>query len=605
MARVEVNASSRELVDLSAEAVKTLGLHLEQIGGIISGSHLPKRKGDRGAAQRVKEKLDLYQAYQRDVGKRQEEVEARLAADFEKMTAWRKEAGTEGGSLLQELEAYIARCRELDRLLKEEKDIVAGLRQDVADLVALGQLKDRKWASLAQGFVVAKESIVRERYMRAGQCSWLQCSFDNIRFRFKAQMEAERLRVEHHRNMRKNRAQMRLNCIKDTRERRMMQICVLAMQEEVVVARDEKLVEELRIRHDDTCLIMEGQIAQLLGDEEKAKEIVAEQVRRMEEARRKQREAEDQRDHFRREMRKAQREAEEAIKAKEEALEQKAEAMRLKEVAEADAEAAREGERQAIARAEKAMEDRKQAMKALRKAESEIKKKVKKIETLQRMLAELGAESDSDAPPDERAPPFFTNEDGSKVPRPRTRKERMGMAYREAESARCELRLGMAAMIDKDINNAQQVKKVQTEMKRVMQEILEVRWANQVLAADADAAAAKIAAFTAKQTQQPGDGPINSARSSGGGVYAPLMGPPNVGLAPSTAAVPPFSPTRPHFKPPLTQDGKTSPRLLVKSSSTPMMMPELYPEPPNKGKISLAPLRNVKRPPHEWQIGWH
>ena len=41
-------------------------------------------------------------------------------------------------------------------------------------------------------------------------------------------------------------------------------------------------------------------------------------------------------------------------------------------------------------------------------------------------LYKLGAESDSDAPPDERAPAFFVNEDGSKVPRPRTRKERMG-----------------------------------------------------------------------------------------------------------------------------------------------------------------------------------
>ena len=105
----------------------------------------------------------------------------------------------------------------------------------------------------------------------------------------------------------------------------------------------------------------------------------------------------------------------------------------------------------------------------------EVRKKQKKVQSLQRMLAEIGAltapplsggtasqqtvdilpwkgaESDSDAPPDERAPAFFVNEDGTKalaclrndgvhtghaivdepksvmqVPRPRTRKERMG-----------------------------------------------------------------------------------------------------------------------------------------------------------------------------------
>ena len=42
--------------------------------------------------------------------------------------------------------------------------------------------------------------------------------------------------------------------------------------------RSERFLEELRIRHEDEKLVYEGQIAQLLGDEEKAKEIVAEQV---------------------------------------------------------------------------------------------------------------------------------------------------------------------------------------------------------------------------------------------------------------------------------------------------------------------------------------
>ncbi|CAE7832025.1 unnamed protein product [Symbiodinium sp. CCMP2592] len=56
---------------------------------------------------------------------------------------------------------------------------------------------------------------------------------------------------------------------------------------------------------------------------------------------------------------------------------------------------------------------------------------------------EKGAESDSDAPPDERAPAFFVNEDGTKA-LGAAAKDKKGMAFREAESARYELRLGMA-----------------------------------------------------------------------------------------------------------------------------------------------------------------
>merc|ERR1719440_1145382 len=132
---------------------------------------------------------------------------------------------------------------------------------------------------------------------------------------------------------------------------------------------------------------------------------------------------------------------------------------------------------QANNRAEKAEALRREAEEARLQAEEDLRRKLKKIDSLQRMLAELGAESDSDAPPDERPPAFFVNEDGSRVPRPRTRKERMGMAYREAESARWELRIGMAAMIDKDVGNARKMQELTEDLRNSENEVAQVRWA--------------------------------------------------------------------------------------------------------------------------------
>merc|ERR1719436_1149901 len=114
------------------------------------------------------------------------------------------------------------------------------------------------------------------------------------------------------------------------------------------------------------------------------------------------------------------------------------------------------------------------AEQAQRELEDILRKKNKKIASLQRMLVELGAESDSDAPPDERPPAFFVNEEGTKVPRPRTRKERMCMAYREAETARWELRLGMAA---KEVANKKTMSRLVQDLTTSQREVKEVRWA--------------------------------------------------------------------------------------------------------------------------------
>lgn len=50
---VEINDGTRELVDISAEAVQMLGQHLHQIGDLIDGSKITGQKpGERSAAQK-------------------------------------------------------------------------------------------------------------------------------------------------------------------------------------------------------------------------------------------------------------------------------------------------------------------------------------------------------------------------------------------------------------------------------------------------------------------------------------------------------------------------------------------------------------------------
>merc|ERR1712060_816528 len=131
------------------------------------------------------------------------------------------------------------------------------------------------------------------------------CAFDEVRFRWKDEKEKEKLKIEHHRKMRKSRAQARLDVVEREREKRMMQACFLSMQEETIEGRAHRHIEELRRRFEDKCLILEAQIAQALGDEEKAKALVQEYVRRIEAAKEEARE-------FERKMKLAQREAREA-----------------------------------------------------------------------------------------------------------------------------------------------------------------------------------------------------------------------------------------------------------------------------------------------------
>merc|ERR1719401_256380 len=152
--------------------------------------------------------------------------------------------------------------------------------------------REQKMHKLALLVIEKKDLLRMDRAMRVGVCSWLQCTFDNIKFKFKADQEKERLKIEHHKRLRKACAERRLKGIEREKVRRVMRQCFLAMQEETVEMRALRHLEELRRRYEDHVLILEAQLAQALGDEEAAKELVAEQVRRLEAEKKKAKEAE-------------------------------------------------------------------------------------------------------------------------------------------------------------------------------------------------------------------------------------------------------------------------------------------------------------------------
>eukprot|EP00930_Biecheleria_cincta_P061966 TRINITY_DN47496_c0_g1_i1.p1 TRINITY_DN47496_c0_g1~~TRINITY_DN47496_c0_g1_i1.p1 ORF type:complete len:632 (-),score=147.31 TRINITY_DN47496_c0_g1_i1:6-1901(-) len=626
----DISEASRELVDLSAEAVGSLGVHLAQLGQLINASEVVPPKGKRSVAIRMKEKLETYKAYTVDVAQRRKDIEDKMRDDFERLQAWRKNAGTEGASLVEELEALYGKVRA------QEKEIIRKQQQIEAEQEMVRQLqetiarKDRKWQSLADDYCKRLVSSSSEISQRAATNSWLQCAFDEIRFKWKANEEKEKLRIQHHQRMRKARAQARIDTIRREQGKRVLQSCFYAFQEEQVERRAERLMAELRRRFSDEMLVMNAQLSQALGDEEKAKELVAEQVRRMEEARRAQAEAERLAKLAQRDAREARQERDKALKERDKALEAKKQAEderdhALREKASAEAHAA-----ECEGRAEVAEQARMKAELRQRKAEELVKKKQKKILSLQRMLAEIGAESDSDAPPDERAPAFFVNEDGTKVPRPRTRKERMGMAYREAETSRYELRIGMAAMLDKDTMNLEAMNRLREEMTAVLMELRTVRLSNEKLIIENKQATDRAIKAEAgmqearKRAVAAEDNAAKAAWNTASTAFPsrPSTSPPEIEdltvqplnpgpLAPSSAGVPSFSPTKPNFYP---ADGEgRSPRLLMKTKSTPIIMPSLHglgaSSPTGEmspGRLtSLAPLRKLRKPAPDWRISWH
>ncbi|CAE6967444.1 PAO3 [Symbiodinium natans] len=230
----DISEGSRELVDLSAEAISSLGIHLSQIGQIISKSSLPPNRGDRSSAHKLKEKLEMYQGYTDEVQRRRNELEQKMADDFARLKAWRAQSGTEGKGLVEELEALYGKVRQQDKELKRKQQAIEEEQAKVKELEEAVALRERKWDSLAEDYSKKLVKMRREIVERGGLCSWLQCAFDEIRFKWKAAEEKEKLKIEHHQRMRKARAQSRLDVIQRERKKRLLQACMVAMQEESV-----------------------------------------------------------------------------------------------------------------------------------------------------------------------------------------------------------------------------------------------------------------------------------------------------------------------------------------------------------------------------------
>eukprot|EP00747_Dinoflagellata_sp_TGD_P182076 gnl/TRDRNA2_/TRDRNA2_36147_c0_seq1.p1 gnl/TRDRNA2_/TRDRNA2_36147_c0~~gnl/TRDRNA2_/TRDRNA2_36147_c0_seq1.p1 ORF type:complete len:640 (+),score=173.21 gnl/TRDRNA2_/TRDRNA2_36147_c0_seq1:148-2067(+) len=632
----DANKGCRELVDLSAENLAGLGIHLASISRIIEkNAGPPTARGERTLATQLNDKYDLYQEYLDDIKRRKAALELQVQEDFEKLRAWRKDAGTEGASLLEELQMLLDKCRQLEKDLRQEKENVEEQKQIVLDKIAIIEKKDRKWLKLS----VAYNAEIEEKKMQvirfAAISSFVQNTFAEVRFKFKSNEEAKNLMIEHHQNLRKARCQSRLDVIKRERSKRLIQICWIALQEELVENRHRRHEYELRKHFEDKELILNSQLSQALGDEEAAKALVAEQVRRMEEAREAQRKAEEDAAQSRKHARMMTEERDEARKERDEALEGRRIAEEKQAEAEAACRAAEAAEKEAQEQKAEAIIARDKAEEQARKTEEMLKKAYKKIESLKRMIAELGAESDSDGPPDKRPPPFFIDEEtGSRIPRPRARKERMAMAYREAESARWELRLGMAAVVDKEVGNAQKLQELKEDLRNSENEVAQVRWANQVLEKDCDYHAAKakdIEAQVANATQDAGRTLDTSAEAEPDAepsqdpdpLFPPpkpwisAVGPPTmeptsqVSFAPSVHS-PGWSPAFPKFAAGGQSPSNTaSPRFLTKVTSAPSLMPTLVGDDvirkgKNAERIVLAPLRKPqKHPSSHWQPGWH
>lgn len=594
---LEVGNGAREMVDLQAEAVSHLGHHLVDIGTIIAKGTMPPPKGERGTAFKLKPRSVKYEAYCDEYQRRQAELQEKMAEDYRRLTEWRKQAGTEGANLVEQLERLFDETRDLKKTLEHEKLLLWEEQQRNQLLVASGESKDRKWAALAENFIRKRDNAKRDTRLRAGLCSWVEVVFSDVRFKFKAHEERGKLNIEHMKKMRTARAQARIDVTQRTRGARLLQACVLAFQEECVEQRSFRHLQMLRKECDDALLVANGQLAQAIGDEEAAADLVAEQQRRIEEAREQTREMEAK-------MKDAQKDAriarEEAGRCAHEAqIARKAEAAALEraDVAEAEARASNQRAVEAAVRADESDQARFAAELAQRDAEDQVRKNRKKMASMQRMLAELGAESDSDAPPDERMPAFFVNEDGTRQPRERTRKERMAMAYREAESARLELRLGMAAMLDKDVNAAAELSHLRTALAISEKQVETLRAANNQLALEVDAfAAAAAEAAAAKEQRQADDVDEAAATRKQQQLKVPARPPPS----PGTLATMGKLALSPQFA---KVFGTSSP--LLKTASQPVLG-GLVPVPsPQTGKLSLAPLRRGGRPHIEWKVGWH
>merc|ERR1719183_1978663 len=107
-------------------------------------------------------------------------------------------------------------------------------KEKTRDLLVVVKRKELKLVKPCQKIINLEHDYSNNAFLRAAMTSWVSNTFDEVRFQFRAAQEKEKLRIEHHQQMRKARAQGRLDCIKQEREKSFLQACFLRFQEEEI-----------------------------------------------------------------------------------------------------------------------------------------------------------------------------------------------------------------------------------------------------------------------------------------------------------------------------------------------------------------------------------
>lgn len=464
--------SSREMATLSAQGVTALGLHLAQMGQIVSHG------SSREAIQKIKAEHRKHESFLKSFKDQRRMLEDQLSDEQERMVEWRRKRGVgQGGSLLDELRILQKRNEELEELLGKEKDLLAGERIFRVRLEAMQERSQEKVKEMVKMWMSDNASKLLPIVVQL----WKRYTDSETKFRVNEVNTEGALLIERHRKMRKDCCIRVLDTIKASRARRVASMCFLAWQEELVERRYERLHDELTRRFDNEMFIMRTVVAQATGDEEKAKELVEEQNQRMNAAILATTEAKRERDEARQaELHMSEQKAlvEHKISV---VLGEKAQALKEKHEAELAVESFQQETKNAREETAKMNQNMKKALEEKEDAILDREMYQRKNAKLTASLAELGAESDDDEPEEERAKPWFIDEQGVKKPRPRTRKERMSMSFNETLTARHEMKLQMAAIIDKDFRQEDRIDRLTDLVRQQDHSLYELKSANQKL----------------------------------------------------------------------------------------------------------------------------
>lgn len=467
--------SSREMATLSAETASGLGFHLAQMGQIVSAGNSTE------AVKKIQTEKSRYEKYLANSKDRRKKLELQLLEEQDNMVAYKRQMGNaKGVSLLDELRVLQKRVKELEHLLGTEKELLEGERRVRVKLEAMQEASLERVKNMVKMWL----SDNAAKLIPVIVTLWKRYADSEVKFKFKEVATGKDLMVERHRKMRKDCCNRVLNSIRVTRSMRVAAWCWVGFQEELIERRQERLQAELNRRHENALKVMENQVAQASGDEEKSKAAAAEQYRMMEEAHQATERAEKQRDEARAaevKMEEAKQAAEHrtevALGEKKQALEEKHEAEVFAQEKVEETKVAKEETRVMNVEKTKALEEKKDAQLMQQQAE-------RRNEKLTRSLNELGAESDDDEPEEDKPAPWFLDEQGVKQPRPRTRKERMAMSFNESLVMRQEMKLQLAAIIDKDLRAEDRIDKLIELVRQQDRCLSQLRYANMALQGD-------------------------------------------------------------------------------------------------------------------------